>query len=303
MTRYSAIINGNARGMASREAREKLTTLLTATLPGCELVFTKAGDDIPTLAKEAVHQGATLVVAGGGDGTVNAVASALVRTESVLGVLPLGTLNHFAKDLKIPLELELAVETLSSGAVLPVDVGIVNGRMFLNNSGLGLYPAIVALRSRQQERGWSKWPAAAWATLKALARYRQLTITVIVEGKQIVRITSIVFVGNNEYILDKGWVHSRASLTGGVLCLYIPRATGLRRLLWFSVLALIGRARKGDDLDAMLLAECTIESRHSQLRSSIDGEVAHLRPPLHYQVEAGALRVMGPRDNAQVGGS
>jgi len=295
MTRYCAIINGNAGGMASPEARETLTALLAAALPGSSLAFTAEGDDPTALAKAAVGNGAVMVVAGGGDGTINAVASALLNTQCVLGILPLGTLNHFARDLKIPLELESAIATLTAGVVVSVDVGLVNDQMFLNNSGLGLYPIVVQLRESQQERGWSKWPAAAWATLKALTRYPRLNIKVIVEGKQIVRTTPIVFIGNNEYVLDGVQVPSRASLTDGVLCLYIPHPTGRIKLLWFSVRALFGRARTGDDFDAMLVTECAIESRHRQITISIDGEVARLATPLHFRVQPGGLRVMAPR--------
>ncbi|MEP7325902.1 MAG: diacylglycerol kinase family protein [Gemmatimonadota bacterium] len=293
--RYQAIINGNAGGMASPDARETLTGLLTAAFPCCQLVFPAEGDDVSALAKEAVAQGAVMVIAGGGDGTINAVASGLVHSECILGVLPLGTLNHFARDLKIPLELEPAVEVLSGGVVINVDTGSVNDRVFLNNSGLGLYPIVVELREGQQERGWSKWPAAAWATLKALARFPRLSLTVTVAGKKIVRTTPIVFVGNNEYVLDGVQVPSRATLTNGVLCLYIPHPTGPFKLLWFSVRALFGRPRTGEDFDAMLVTECVIESRHRQLSISIDGEVVRLATPLRYQVQPGALRVMAPR--------
>jgi diacylglycerol kinase family enzyme len=294
MTRYCAIINGNAGGMASPEARETLTALLAAALPGSSLVFTADGDDPTALAKAAVGNGADMVVAGGGDGTINAVAAALVHTQCVLGVLPLGTLNHFAKDLEIPLDLEPAVDVLTRGSVMSVDVGLVNDQIFLNNSGLGLYPAIVLARESHQEQGWSKWPAAAWATLKALARYWRLTIKVSVEGKEIVRTTPIVFIGNNEYVLDGVQIPSRERLTGAVLCLYIPHPTGRLKLLWFSVRALFGRPRTGDDFDALLVTECRIESWHRHLRISIDGEVMHLPTPLHFKVQPGALRIMVP---------
>lgn len=295
MARYIAVINGNAGGMKSPEARETLTALVAAALPGGSLVFMAEGDDATALAKEAVGNGAEMVIAGGGDGTINAVAAALVHTECVLGVLPLGTLNHFAKDLKIPLELEAAVEILSTGIATNVDVGSVNDQVFLNNSGLGLYPAIVQLRESRQEQGWSKWPAAAWATLKALAHYRRLTIKVSVEGRQILRTTPIVFVGNNEYVLDGVQIPSRERLTAAVLCLYIPHPTGPLKLLWFSVRALFGRPRTGDDFDAMMVTECLIESRHRHLRISIDGEVTRLPTPLHFKVQPGALRVMVPQ--------
>lgn len=289
-----AIINGNAGGMGSVEAREQLAALLAAALPGCDLVFTREGSEVAEQARDAVEKGATLVIAGGGDGTISAVASALVRTPSALGVLPMGTLNHFARDLGIPLELEAAVGTLVEGRLMAVDVGSVNDRPFLNNSGLGLYPDAVELRDMQEERGWWKWTATLWGALKALSRYRRLTIRVSVEEKQITRTTPMVFVGNNEYVLDGVRVPARKGLTGGVLCLYIPHPAARLKMLWFWVRTILGRPRTGTDFDAMLVQECSIESRHRHLTVSIDGEVARLLTPLHYRIQPGVLRVKVP---------
>src|SRR4051794_37510526 len=131
----------------------------------CEILAPERGADLTALARQAVADGAALVVAGGGDGTINAVASALVGTEARLGVLPLGTLNHFAKDLGIPLALEEAVRTVFTGRPQAVDVGEVNGRLFLNNSSLGIYPRIVRLREAHRRQGVRKWIAF----VKALA--------------------------------------------------------------------------------------------------------------------------------------
>src|SRR5205823_8463154 len=116
------------------------------------------------------------------------------------GVLPLGTLNHFAKDLGIPLELPDAVRNLVSGQPMAVDVGEVNGRIFLNNSGLGLYPDIVHDREKQQRRlGRGKWPAAVWAALAALRRFPFLSMRVTADGQRLARRTPFVFIGNNAY--------------------------------------------------------------------------------------------------------
>ncbi len=135
------------------------------------------GGDLDALLREAIARRPDVVVAGGGDGTVSTVAAALAGGEIALGVLPLGTLNHFAKDMQLPLELEPAVELIARGATRRVDVGEVNGRIFINNSSLGLYPDIVRDRERQQRRlGRGKWPALVWATLGALRRFPFLSV-------------------------------------------------------------------------------------------------------------------------------
>src|SRR3954451_10797613 len=114
--------------------------------------------DIATLARQAARTSEAVIVAAGGDGTIGAVAAALVGSDKILGVLPVGTLNHFAKDLKIPLDLENAVLTIAKGETAAVDVVEVNVRIFINNSSLGLYPHIVSRREAQQQRlSRGKW--------------------------------------------------------------------------------------------------------------------------------------------------
>ena len=101
-----------------------------------DITLARSGGEMIARARRAVADGAPVVVAGGGDGTINAVASALVGSQTRLGVLPLGTLNHFAKDMNIPLDLDAAVANAVRGKTARVDVGEVNGRIFLNNSCL-----------------------------------------------------------------------------------------------------------------------------------------------------------------------
>ena len=116
------------------------------------VTLSSSGAEIIEAARHAARQKPWAIVAGGGDGTINAVASTLVGSNIALGVLPLGTLNHFAKDLNIPLELEAAAHNIIAGHASQIDVGEVNGRIFLNNSSLGLYPTLVRQRKKQQEQ-------------------------------------------------------------------------------------------------------------------------------------------------------
>ena len=170
----ACILNDKAGSNSAAEAQALITRV--AAKRGWEArLLISSGADLGSLANQARAFGG-LVVGGGGDGTIAAVAAALVGTDTPLGVLPMGTLNHFAKDLGIPLELEKAVQTLFTGKVAQVDVGEVNGRIFLNNSSLGFYPRIVQEREREQRQGHSKWVAFAraaalmFATLPHAAR-------------------------------------------------------------------------------------------------------------------------------------
>lgn len=292
------LINGSSGRVADDASRQKLTGMIAQAFAEAEVIVTHDGGELARLARQAIDRGSTMVVAGGGDGTINAVASAVAGTTTVLGVLPLGTLNHFAKDAGIPLNIESALQTLGAGHVALVDVGQVNERIFLNNSGLGLYPDIVFLRESEQKRGIAKWPAAMWAALVELSRYQLLVVRVSVDGRELHLKAPIVFVGNNQYELAGVGLPTRTRLDAGRLCLYIPHPEGELRLLWFAVRAWLGTLRLGNDFDGLLTEAVSIHSRQRLLRISIDGEVDQMATPLHFRIRPRALRVAVPTPTA-----
>jgi len=260
------------------------------------IALASSGREVRSLAQHAVQARYRTIVAGGGDGTINAVASALVGTGATLGILPLGTLNHFAKDLGIPLDLEGAVQTISAGSTTRVDVGEVNGHVFLNNSSLGLYPRIVRHRKKQQERlGRGKWPAFLWATLTMVRRYPFLYLRLCLEGESLVRRTPFVFIGNNAYQLDIFNIGARVCLDAGALSLYVPHRTGRLGLLVLALRALLGLLRRAKDFDALCVQEVRIATRPTRVLVATDGEVSVMETPLHYRIRPGALRVLVPR--------
>ena len=252
------------------------------------------GSAISEHVRRALADGVELVVAGGGDGTINAVASHLVETGATLGVLPLGTLNHFAKDLGIPLERDAAVEVIARGQVIAVDVGEVNGKIFLNNSSLGLYPLAVRLRTQEQKRGTGKWLAFAKASVEVLGRFPMLRVHLDIDGKQIVRRTPIVFIGNNHYELAGLEMTKRSRLDQGVLSVCVTREVGRLGLFALVLRALFGRLRDAKDFAILEGGAVCIETRHAQLRVATDGEVTMMRSPLNYRSRSAALNVIVP---------
>ncbi|MCU6500076.1 sphingosine kinase [Rugamonas sp. A1-17] len=259
-----------------------------------DITLAKSGAEMIARAGRAVAEGAPVVVAGGGDGTINAVASVLAGTDTRLGVLPLGTLNHFAKDLKIPLDLDAAVANVVRGRVCRVDVGEVNGRIFLNNSGLGIYPDIVRDREQQQRHlGRSKWPAFGRALFAALRRFPFMNVRLKINGEEHLRRTPFVFIGNNEY--QQGLtLGARAGLDSGKLCLYVAQKPSRLGLLRYGVRAMLGKLGQTRDFDVLSASELTIETRHHHMRVATDGEVSLMKPPLCYRSRAGALSVIVP---------
>ena len=280
--------------MADPGSREAFATQLQAVLPGAQLDFIDKNHTVASLVKVAIARGATIIAAGGGDGTVNSVASEVLGTSAALGVVPLGTLNHFAKDAGIPVEVEDALRVLANGVIKTVDVGSVADRIFLNNSGLGMYPEMVHNREQRQKHGMSKWPAMFIESVNALRRYRLLRIQVDVEGQAVQRKTPAVFIGNNDYSLEGTLASRRTTLSDGNLCLYIPHPKSRAGLVWFSLRAFFGSPTPGTDFDKFLATEFTINSRQKQLQVSLDGEVIVLKTPLRYRINPGVLRVMVP---------
>ena len=251
------------------------------------------GSEIAPAVQRALERGAQTVVAGGGDGTISAVAGLLVGTGAALGVLPLGTLNHFAKDLGIPLERDEAVALIAGGDVRQVDVGEVNGRIFINNSSLGLYPDIVRDREQRQRRlGRGKWRALLEATVAALRRYPLLRVQVDLADERHALRTPFLFIGNNEYTMEGFEIGERRSLREGTLALYTAQHTGRFGLLWLALRAAVKRLRQARDFRTATAREFVVHSRHAHLRVATDGEVTAMATPLRYRVRPGALRVV-----------
>ncbi len=260
-----------------------------------QVTMANGGEEIIGGAKAALNTRVAVVVAGGGDGTINAVASVVAGSGVPFGVLPLGTLNHFAKDLGIPLVLDEAIRNIAEGQPKAVDVAEVNDQIFLNNSSLGLYPDIVHDREKQQRRlGRGKWPAAAWATVSALRRYPFLSVRVRVDGDEHARRTPFVFIGNNEYTMTGLSIGARKALDGGTLSLYVAQRPGRLGLLRLACNALLGRLAQQRDFDVLLASEMEIDSRHPHMRVATDGEVNIMATPLRYRIRPGALRVLVP---------
>lgn len=237
-----------------------------------------------------------MVIVGGGDGTISAAASAVIGTETLLGILPLGTLNHFARDLGIPTDLDEAARLIASKKDRKVDVGEMNDRIFINNSAIGLYPLMVVDRDLQRKRlGRSKRVAMIVASLRTLARFNHHRLTLTVNEEQTGRVdTPLLFVGNNDYRIDIGAPGQRESLDKGELSVFVMRKKTRRGLLAASVRAFFGRSRNDDMVRLEEVERLRVSARRSQLIVSLDGEVVGATVPLDYRIRKQALRVIAP---------
>ncbi|AXK73295.1 diacylglycerol kinase family lipid kinase [Lysobacter sp. TY2-98] len=258
------------------------------------------GDAIAKTVRTALDGGARTVIAAGGDGTVNAVASELLeREDAVLGVLPVGTLNHFARDLGMPVELDEAAAVIAAGHARSVDVGEVDDALFLNNASLGLYPAMVVQREAlQRTHGLGKWPALARAAWSVLRHPRSFSLELQVDGRTLHCRTPFVFVGNNPYVLEGPRAGQRNCLDAGRLCVHVLRTASPLALVGLALRALFGRLSESDELDQMSTTELVVQAHHPQVRLARDGEVAMAAAPVHFRVRPRALRVIAPPESA-----
>jgi diacylglycerol kinase family enzyme len=260
-------------------------------------------ESFPAAARRAAASDADVVVLGGGDGTLSAGAGALLGSHKPLGILPLGSLNHFARDVGIPLDLDQAVATIERGHVTEVDVGEVNGRIFLNNSSIGLYPSAVAHREElRHRRGGGKWPAMFNACVDVLRRFPLLDVTLEVDGRTVALTTPFIFVGNNRYEMSLFSLGTRTSLQGGELSIYLTQDTGRMGLLRLFFRALLGRLEQDRDFHSFTLPGVEIRTRRRSLRVSLDGEVVWMASPIRYVIRPRALRVLAPMPDAAPGG-
>lgn len=259
-----------------------------------EVELISAGD-CEARSRAIAERGDPLLIVGGGDGTVGAAASALAGTKTALGILPLGTLNHFARDLGVPLRLEEAAQLIAEGTERRVDVAEMNDRIFINNSAIGLYPLMVVDRDLQRRRlGRSKRLAMLVASARTLARFNHQRLTLTVNEEKARIDTPLLFVGNNDYRLDLGAPGRRESLDDGRLCVLVMRKKTRRGLLAASVRALLGKTRRDDMVRLDGVERLRVDSRRSHVAVSLDGEVLRTKPPLDYRIRKQALRVMAP---------
>jgi diacylglycerol kinase family enzyme len=254
-----------------------------------------SGGDCEVRARAIAERGDPRLVVGGGDGTISAAAAALVGTETLLGILPLGTLNHFARDLGIPTDLVEAAKLIAARPERHVDVGEMNEHIFINNSAIGLYPRMVVDRDAQQERlGRSKRVAMVIASLRTLARFNHQRLTLTVnDAKQRVD-TPLLFVGNNEYRTDLGAAGRRQSIEDGELSVYVMRKKTRRGFVAATVRALFDRTRPDDMEKIDGVERLRVGSHRGSLVVSLDGEVVRAIPPLDYRIRKRALRVIAP---------
>ena len=235
-----------------------------------------------------------VLVAAGGDGTVSAVAAAVARAGKTLAIIPAGTLNHFARDAGIPTDLDKAIAVIAAGRERAFDIGVVNEHIFLNNVSLGSYPRMVHERDALEERGRSRPMAAAIAIARTWWRLRKLTAMLSIDGRDIIRRSPFIVVGNGSYVLSGLSLGKREEISDGRLSLYVAPSSGRIGVLSLPFRALAGRLEEYERFETICATKITAAFRHRRIETGIDGEVRILESPLNFEVRRGALRILVP---------
>ena len=252
-------------------------------------------DTLADHVRRAVSEGATRILVAGGDGTIGSAAGVLSGTGVELAILPCGTLNHLAKDLSLPLEMEEAARVALNGVAIPVDAAVVNDRVFLNTSSVGAYVTFVRARERLERRfGYNV--ASIVAGLRLLFSLPLFRVTLDVEGVRREYLTPLVFIGVGERELQLPTLGARvADGRTGLHVMVIRRRSGARALATGLAAAARGvrAVAKTPAMDVFLVDACQIKSRTHI--ASVDGELVKVSPPLEYRHVPGHLRVVTPQ--------
>ena len=262
---------------------------------GLEVVRLDKTIDCDALVRSRMNEGRRLFVAAGGDGTVNHLVQPLVNSEGMLAVIPVGTYNHFAKDLGIPLDWRAALEVAVGGATRQIDTARANDRFFVNNISMGLYPELVSKREARG-RDYPRWKARLFAAYSTLLEFPHVAVTLESEHHQEVVRTHMLMVSNNTYDLSRLGIEApRAGLEEGRLSVYwLPHVPRLK-LMSFIAHYLAGRVRTAPGFRSFRTTRLKVQSRHRDLSAGIDGEVATLGLPLVVTIVPQSLLVRVPR--------
>ncbi len=298
------LINSGAGTIAkstTRDEAQRIRQALSDTGHEVDVVPTP-GAELCEAARQAADGGADMVVAVGGDGTIAAVASSLVDTPAILGVIPQGTHNHFAREMNLPLELEPAARVLVEGRPRPVDVATVNGRLFINFAAIGFHPSVVRHRDAQRKSAdRNKWLAMAVAMWRVLTRFFPLIrVRLDPHGSTTPRrrVTPSVVVCINPYQM-KAFGGAAADGAGepvdrSTMHVYLARVTSRLGLAWLMVGAALRLLRPGRSFETLRLDRFTLDTAHRTVHIGLDGELHDLASPLEFAMKRGALRVMTP---------
>ena len=247
-------------------------------------------------ARQACLDAPGVLVAAGGDGTVNAAAAAIADSEIPFAVVPMGTFNYFARDLGMPLDPEAAAAAILDGEISPCHLARVNDRPFLVNASIGLYVKLMEVRERHESRlGRNRVVAVVSGLVTALGGFYGMTLDLAVEGKMQTLRAPLVFLGKNYLQLRNLDFDIAEGVARGQIGVIVLRDARPRAILGMAWMALLGRLQDALPLRAFCVDRLEIRTRRRSVAAVVDGEIMRLTSPLTVEVRRNALQVVHPQ--------
>jgi diacylglycerol kinase family enzyme len=297
------LLNAGSGRNDSATTRQTIAGLLADAGRRHEITLLTDPARLQAMAEEAVRKakaGGGAVVAAGGDGTINAIAQVAHAAHCPFGVLPQGTFNYFGRTHGIPEDTAEAVRALLAARIQPVQVGLVNDRVFLVNASVGLYPQLLEDREAYKSQyGRSRLVALFAGVATILKQHRQLRITLEYQGRTRSVRTPTLFVGNNALQMQQiGMPPLADALDHGHLAGIMLKPIGNAAMLWLLVRGLLGRLGDADSVERFALKHLTVyQSRlypSRRFKVATDGEITHMRAPLQFRVAPWPLLFLKP---------
>jgi diacylglycerol kinase family enzyme len=289
------VLNARSGAAESEAVAERAVEYLSARGFDVRLDIVRSAASLHRAVSAAADGDASIVVAAGGDGTIAAVADRVCETGKVLGIVPLGTFNYLARRFGIPADVDEALAVITAGHTSAVGVGDVNGRIFINNSSIGLYPAALEERETAYRRiGRSQATAYLSVAMVLLRPPALLKLQLTVDGVRLSRRTPLVFAGVNPHQLEQFGIHGHECLDDGRLALYITRPLTTMQLWRLAIRGFVRGLHGAAELEVICARELVVHARRRRLRVAMDGEIVRLDLPLRYRFRPDALRVLVP---------
>ena len=292
--RAHIIINARSGTPGKEDAAERISEYLSSRGTAARVELIRAPEDLPEAAARAAAGDADIIVAGGGDGTVAAVATGVLDTPKVLGVLPLGTFNYFAQRIGVPLDLDAALDVIATATTIKtMSVGEVNGRVFLNNSSIGLYPAVLKQRETTYRHvGRSQAAAYLSVAFVLIQPPGLLNLQLTADGTAIARRTPLLFVGVNPHQMAAFGIAGYECIDQGRLATYVTRPLSAAQLWRLALRGFFRGLHGASELEVLCARELSVTLRRKRVRVAMDGEVTRLHSPLRYRLRENALQVL-----------
>lgn len=318
------VINGGSGGSDASASRETIESAMRSAGRTHHVYIIDEPSKLESTIQQAVDAAnaeSGVVVAVGGDGTINAVANIALGSRCLFGAIPRGTFNYFGRTHGIPEDINGALEDLLQGEPSPVQVGLVNDQVFLVNASVGLYPDLLEDREAFKQRYGRSRLVALWSALvTAVGDHQYLDMELEPEGERVHLRASTLFIGNNRLQLEQVGMREAEAVKQGQLAAIAVNHVGTLAMLWLAARGALGNLGDADNVTSFSFKSLTVtpfgrlrgkrDAPHAQavtgkdnthkrrIKVAADGEIMWLYAPLEFRVASEPLLLIKRRTEA-----